>query len=796
MPSSRPNRWMLALACGLLIAAGCSTTTDTPEGNTGALSVDLVIADGIVINQVSWQITGNDMDMSNTIDVSAPGSTASVEVFGLPPGEEDYTVTLTAESADEQVTCRGSADFNVEIGETTDVMVVLNCKLPRRLGAVRVNGEFNICAELIKAVVSPLQTSVGNDIDVSAQAVDQEGDPITFSWTGSGGSFADASASATTYTCEEVGDHEISISVTDNDEYCDMATWTIPVTCVAGDGGTGGTGGAGGETGGAGGEAGSGGAGGEAGAGGAGGEAGAGGQGGAGGAVDPCDGLDCSDGNECTDDFCTDGVCSNPPVTDGEACDNMMGICESGVCAPANLCEGVNCDDGNECTQDICDPATGLCSNPDDDGAACTCPVCGAEGICMMGECTDPCEGIDCSDGNQCTADLCNVGVCSNPNVGPGASCDQDGGAVCDGSGNCVACNEDADCAEGEVCENNECVVGLDCPPAPIGPTVVRNACRNSFNQAVSTFPITLTATPLDCPFAGAPFDVDVDPVIALDLAFLQAAADTLCTLGTALQTADVSIAQVQIDAVAGASCTPALAELPQPLPQTVILDVTVTGTCGAGGEVTVNSPTSLTLPQVTVSCTTDSATGGDVTFCSTGNTPLGNPQSEAAAAVPPNLTLTDPAVGTWLGVNVPAGVNPPPIQVVFSCDSPATVAPTPGTEVGCVFANTTGPSTPTGETCAQAVGTGNFGDTQTGLSWTDPTSGYPISDCNTEGGEPDPPQTCLLFGVNSVPCSGTCGAVPIALPDSECIQFAIESCGSNADCGTGQTCNGSGVCQ
>ena len=282
MPSFRPTRWILALACGLLVAAGCSTTTDSPEGNTGALSVDLVIADGIVINEVGWQITGNGMDMSDTINVSAPGSTASVEVFGLPPGEEDYTVTLTAESADEQVTCRGSADFNVEIGQTTDVMVVLNCKLPRRLGGVRVNGEFNICAELIKAVVSPLATSVGNDIDVSAQAVDQEGDPIAFSWTGMGGSFADASAAATTYTCEEVGDHEITISVTDNDEYCDMATWTIPVTCVAGDGGTGGTGGAGGETGGggAGGVAGGGGAGGETGGGGAGGETGGGGAGG------------------------------------------------------------------------------------------------------------------------------------------------------------------------------------------------------------------------------------------------------------------------------------------------------------------------------------------------------------------------------------------------------------------------------------------------------------------------------------------------------------------------------------
>ena len=223
---------------------GCSSETPANESATGSLSLDLVIADGIEINQVGWQITGNGMDMSGAIDVSAPGSTASVEVFGLPPGQENYTVTLTAGSTDEQVSCMGSADFNVEAGEVTEVMVVLNCKLPRRFGSVRVNGEFNICAELIKAIVSPLQTSVGNDIDVSAQAVDQDGDPITFSWTATGGSIADPSSDATTYTCEEEGAQLITISVTDNDEYCDMANWTVPVTCVPGEGGTGGTGGA------------------------------------------------------------------------------------------------------------------------------------------------------------------------------------------------------------------------------------------------------------------------------------------------------------------------------------------------------------------------------------------------------------------------------------------------------------------------------------------------------------------------------------------------------------------------
>jgi hypothetical protein len=46
--------------------------------------------------------------------------------------------------------------------------------------------------------------------------------------------------------------------------------------------------------------------------------------------------TDCDDGDACTTDSCSGGVCSNEPLS---------------------------CDDGNPCTADSCDPATGLCVN-------------------------------------------------------------------------------------------------------------------------------------------------------------------------------------------------------------------------------------------------------------------------------------------------------------------------------------------------------------------------------------------------------------------------------------------------
>jgi len=266
-----------------LLAAGCSGNSVSVPCYSELL-IDLQVSvegedRSIVLDEVLWTLTGNGMaPMAGAIDTSAPGATPSVEVFGLNPGS--YMIDLEASTDDGETRCRGSAPFDVSAGVSTEVAVLLRCKVGQRFGAVRVNGKFNVCAELTKAVVAPLQTSIGNRIAVRSQAEDEEGDPIAYSWTADNGSFDDPSAADTFYTCEEPGDHSFTISVSDDGfGYC-VDSWTVAIRCIE-DGGTGGTGGTGGN--GSGGMGGSGAAGGAGGTGGAGGIGGAGGVGGAGG---------------------------------------------------------------------------------------------------------------------------------------------------------------------------------------------------------------------------------------------------------------------------------------------------------------------------------------------------------------------------------------------------------------------------------------------------------------------------------------------------------------------------------
>lgn len=234
----RSSLWLGCALAALGLVVGCGGS----PSDSGSLALELVLADGAEIDRVDWRISGNGMaPMEGSIDTSAQGATASVEVFGLPPGQ-GYLLEMDATSNDGLTTCEGSMNFNVSVGQVTEAFVMLQCRRAPDSGGVRVETEVNLCGELIKVVVSPLQTSIGNDIDLSAEAVDGDGGPIAYFWSASGGSIANPNSPDTTYTCGQVGQQFVRIQIADSDSCVDE--YTVPVRCVDG-GGTGGTGGSG-----------------------------------------------------------------------------------------------------------------------------------------------------------------------------------------------------------------------------------------------------------------------------------------------------------------------------------------------------------------------------------------------------------------------------------------------------------------------------------------------------------------------------------------------------------------------
>ncbi|MBW2718899.1 MAG: hypothetical protein JRD94_10200 [Deltaproteobacteria bacterium] len=386
---------------------------------TGSLALELQIADGVLIESVRWAITGGDMEpMSGAIDTSAPGSTASVEVLGIPP-DDGYTVTLEATSTDGETTCAGSAQFDVEAREVNEVHIMLRCKQAPRFGGVRVNGKLNVCAELVKVVVSPLETSVGSAIDLSSQAEDAEGDPITTMWEARVGTIADPEASATTYTCTERGSDQIRVVVSDDGfQHC-MSEWTVDVKCVS---------------------------------------------------DAPCaSALECDDGQPCTMDGCNEGTgqCWNWALPDGSNCSpaNPPAECRAGVCTPYSCSRDQDCDDRNACTDDFCDAGTGDCfSEARPDGEPCF--LSGASfAVCTAGQCTEAACTSDeqCKPETQCTFQgVCDLetGACQDPiEVELGTLCERSDGSP----GACIhgfcGCTEDTHCPSSGPCFVSGCFV-------------------------------------------------------------------------------------------------------------------------------------------------------------------------------------------------------------------------------------------------------------------------------------------------------------------------------------------------
>jgi hypothetical protein len=180
-----------------------------------------------------------------------------------------------------------------------------------------------------------------------------------------------------------------------------------------------------------------------------------------------CQGVDCSDGNQCTEGICAtaDGSCSNLNRPNGTPCDwgslPLPGRCSSGVCVDAQLCSAVDCGDGNQCTDDVCNPANALSTKPNrTDGTDC---AAGSDpGRCTSGVCLGLCEGVICNDANQCTEDVCDPsnGSCPNPAKDDGVPCDLgENPGRCD-NGICVGL------CVGVVCDDdNECTVDGTCDP-------------------------------------------------------------------------------------------------------------------------------------------------------------------------------------------------------------------------------------------------------------------------------------------------------------------------------------------
>ncbi len=165
----------------------------------------------------------------------------------------------------------------------------------------------------------------------------------------------------------------------------------------------------------------------------------------------PASGLvgckNCDDGNVCSNDPCTNGVCAAKTPKAGACNDNDA--CTSSDTCSGTTCGGtqVACNDGKICTIDTCDPMTGCKYTPQEAGQSCDdANVCNGVSFCDGGTTCKPGTPPDCDDGNPCTTD----------------SCDTDTG--CKNVNNTLPCSDNNLCTIGDQCGAGSCKPGTGSP--------------------------------------------------------------------------------------------------------------------------------------------------------------------------------------------------------------------------------------------------------------------------------------------------------------------------------------------
>ncbi|MBW1811263.1 MAG: hypothetical protein JRJ87_23940 [Deltaproteobacteria bacterium] len=161
--------------------------------------------------------------------------------------------------------------------------------------------------------------------------------------------------------------------------------------------------------------------------------------------------ADCDDGDDCTQDLCDTGSCSNPLETDGTLCTQNGSFCDGPEQCFGGICTSIGnpCSPESECN--FCNEGQSNCF--DDAGTVCT-----DDGIYCNG--AEVCDGVGgcAGDGNPCLPES----ECNFCNESQG-NCFDDAGTVCTDDG--TYCNGAEFCDGAGACagDGNPCLPESEC---------------------------------------------------------------------------------------------------------------------------------------------------------------------------------------------------------------------------------------------------------------------------------------------------------------------------------------------
>lgn len=180
--------------------------------------------------------------------------------------------------------------------------------------------------------------------------------------------------------------------------------------------------------------------------------------------------ANCTDGDPCTSDVCTAGVCSNPLAPSGTPCDDGLYCTSVDICDGRGRCVGgggPRCDDGASCTRDLCDEETDSCTFTWVEG-------CLIGGVCVAEGAVNPSYPCQICDPTRNATDWsprpagtpCGMPRCTAGRLYPAGMCDATGTCITPPSVRCATgrCADATSCER--TCADTGCPDGRWCSPS------------------------------------------------------------------------------------------------------------------------------------------------------------------------------------------------------------------------------------------------------------------------------------------------------------------------------------------
>lgn len=220
----RTHASSLTLLCAALALTHCGSYDhgdEDPSASTlptGSLGLELTLGDGYTLDRVDYVIHRPGFERTGSIPVT--NSTRISAVIGGLPAASGYQIELSAASVEDvAVTCSGQAGFAIQRARATRAHVAMTCQLPPGSGRLELEGSINVCPRIETVSATPSELLVGGIAQLEAVVIDVDRvpNPVSASWSSTGGTLVNASSAGAAFRCDAPGVETVALEVSDGE---------------------------------------------------------------------------------------------------------------------------------------------------------------------------------------------------------------------------------------------------------------------------------------------------------------------------------------------------------------------------------------------------------------------------------------------------------------------------------------------------------------------------------------------------------------------------------------------------